>query len=105
MEPSPKTIELRANKKLEVLESFVTTDDCKNKFTTVHSLLTALLGEIDSGRLKDPSHPQPFSVPSELLILLGEETSYYLTVSSVPESSKIISSSFTWNSFVATSSE
>ena len=36
--------------------------------------------------LKDPSQPQPFSMPSKLLILHGEVKSYCLAVSCVPES-------------------
>ena len=35
--------------------------------------------------LKDPSQPQPFLMPSKLLILHGEVKSYYLTVSCVLE--------------------
>ena len=36
--------------------------------------------------LKDPSQPQPYSMPSKLLILHEEAKSYCFTVSCVPES-------------------
>ena len=36
-------------------------------------------------RLKDPSQPPPFSMPSKLFTLFGEAKSYCFSVSCVPE--------------------
>ena len=56
--------------------------------------------------LKDPRQPPPSSMPSQLLILLGEAKSYCFTVTCAHESMfMVILSSFTLISFVWTCSE
>ena len=51
-----------------------------------HPNIGLLRGGCGHGRLKDPSQPPPFSMPSKLLILHGEAKSYCFTVSCVLES-------------------
>ena len=66
--------------------SAVTMPKFNHRIVKIVLLNLGIHAKIHSERLKDPSQPPPFSMPSKLLILHGEAKSYSFTVSCVPES-------------------